>query len=229
MHVVAAEKASTCRSKGAKAGWIEKVNDHALPCDGPKKISQMEVEDFVSRPHKAVFFLDDRGKEMQEWNEQKLPKALLGYSGGRLPRRSRKQKGKEEGELDEGKEERRIKSAIAQEVVAGIKEKASVHEDVKANAQRTAERSAKQNWDFSRIEKETEEDEDDWEKEHQMEVQWCEDHKLDENLGRRRMEGSTLQVEIMQKAQELEVHERMTEGEEVKCTKEKRKLKRMVY
>ena len=166
---------------------------------------------------------------MQEWNEQKLPKALPGYSGGRLPRRSRKQKGKEEGELDEGTEEGRIKSEIAQEVVAGIKEKASVHEDVKANAQRTAERSAKQNWDFSHIENETEEDEDDWEKEHQMEVQWCEDHKLDENLGRRRMEGSTLQVEIMQKAPELEVHERMTEGEEVKCTKEKRKLKRMVY
>ena len=45
-----------------------------------------------------------------------------------------------------------------------------------------------------------------------MEVEWDEDHKLDENLGRRRMEGSTLQVEIMQKAPELVVHERMTKG-----------------
>ena len=62
-----------------------------------------------------------------------------------------------------------------------------------------------------------------------MEVQWCGDHTLDENLGRRRMEGSTLQVEVTQKAPELVVHEQMTEGEEVKCTKEKRKVQKMVY
>ena len=74
--------------------------------------------------------------------------------------------GREEGELDEGTEERRIESEIAQEVVAGIKEKASVHEDVKANAQRTAERSDKQNCDFSHIENETEGEEGGWEKEH---------------------------------------------------------------
>ena len=41
------------------------------------KISQMKlVEDFESRPHKAVSFLVERGKERQDmWNEQKLPKA----------------------------------------------------------------------------------------------------------------------------------------------------------
>ena len=230
MHVVAAEKASTCRSKGTKAEWIEKVYDYVFACSSLKgKISQMEVvEDFVSRPHKAVSFLDERGKELQEWNEQKLPKALPGYSGGTLPGRSTKEKGREEGKVDEDSGERRIRNEIAQEVVASIKEKASVHEDVKAKAQRTAERSAKQNWNFSHIENETEGEEDDWENENQMDVQWDEDHKLDENLGRRRMEGSTLQVEVMQKAPELVVHERMTEGEEVKCTKEKRKVKRMV-
>ena len=150
MHVAAAEKACTCRSKGTKSEWIEKVYDYVLACNRLKgKISQMEVvEDFVSRPHKAVSFVVGSEKEMQEWYEQKLPKVLPGYSGGRLPRRSRKETRREEGELDEGTEERRIESEIAQEVVAGIKEKASVHEDVKANARRTAERSAKQNCIF---------------------------------------------------------------------------------
>ena len=31
-----------------------------------------------------------------------------------------------------------------------------------------------------------------------MEVQWAEDEKLEETLGRRRMDGSSLQVEVMQ-------------------------------
>ena len=46
------------------------------------------VEDFESRPHTAVSFVVEREKEIQEWNEQKLPKVLPGYSGGRLPGRS---------------------------------------------------------------------------------------------------------------------------------------------
>ena len=33
----------------------------------------------------------------QEWNEQKLPKASLGYSGGRVPRRSTEEEGWEGG------------------------------------------------------------------------------------------------------------------------------------
>ena len=48
------------------------------------KISQMKVvEDSESRPHKAVSFVVERGKEMQEWNEQKLSKVLPVHSGGR--------------------------------------------------------------------------------------------------------------------------------------------------
>ena len=50
-------------------------------------------------------FLVESEKEMQEWNEQKLPKALPGYCAGRLPGRSTKEKGRE-GDLDEGREER---------------------------------------------------------------------------------------------------------------------------
>ena len=36
------------------------------------------VEDFESRPRKAVSFVVQRDKEVQEWNEQNLPKVLLG-------------------------------------------------------------------------------------------------------------------------------------------------------
>ena len=58
MHLVGAEKASTCRSKGANGEWIGKVYDHVFACNSLEgNISQMEVvEDFESRPHKAVLF-----------------------------------------------------------------------------------------------------------------------------------------------------------------------------
>ena len=135
-------------------------------------------------------------------NEQKLPKVLPCYSGGRLPGRSTKEKGREEGELDEGSEERKIRSEIAQEVVAGIKEKASAHDDAKATAQRAAAQSVEQNWDCSQIEKEEEQEQDDWRKENLMEVQWEEDEKLEDILERRRMEGSSMQLEVMQKVPE---------------------------
>ena len=54
-----------------------------------RKIKRMEVEDFNSRPHKAVTFLVERDKEFQVWREQKMPKALPGFSGGKLPGRSK--------------------------------------------------------------------------------------------------------------------------------------------
>ena len=93
MHVVAPEKASTCRSEGAQGDWIEKkekVYDYVIACGSLKgKISKMKVaEECESRPHKAVSFLVESEQEMQEWNEQKLPKMLPGNSGGRLPGRT---------------------------------------------------------------------------------------------------------------------------------------------
>ena len=48
---------------------------------------------------------------------------LPGYSGGSLPGRSTKENGREEGEVDEGGEERRIKGHIVKEVVVGVQEK----------------------------------------------------------------------------------------------------------
>ena len=49
---------------------------------------------------------------------------------------AQKRKGREEGEADEDGGEGRIRNEIAQEVVAGIKEKASAQDDVKVTAQR---------------------------------------------------------------------------------------------
>ena len=84
-----------------------------------------------------------------------------GCCAGRLPGRSTNEKGRE-GKLDEDSKKRKIRNEIAQEVVTGIKEKASAHEYDKATARRTAWQSVEQNWDCSQIEHEEEEQEDDW-------------------------------------------------------------------
>ena len=81
-----------------------------------------------------------------------------------------------------------------------FKEKASAHEDAKSTAPWTVGQSVKQSLDCSQIENEEEGEEEDWQKEDQMEVQWAEDEKLEESLERRRMEGSSLQAEVMHKS-----------------------------
>ena len=67
--------------------------------------------------------------------------------------------------------------------------------------------SVQQNLDCSQIENEEEEEEEDW----------------------RRREGSSLKADVMQKVLELVVHERISQGEEVRSTKRKEESERMVY
>ena len=105
-------------------------------------------------------------------------------------------------------------------MIEGIKGKACAHEDAMSTAQ-----SVKQDRDCSQIEIEEEEEEEYWQKENQMEVQSAEEAKLEESLERRRMAGSSLQAEVMQNIPELVVHERMSQGEEVRGTSEKKKVK----
>ena len=50
-----------------------------------------------------------------------------------------------------------------------------------------------------KLKNQQEDEEEDWQKEDHLEVQWAEDEKLEEVLERRRVEGSSLQAEIMQK------------------------------
>ena len=82
---------------------IERAYDYviaSLSLQG--RIKNMEVlEDFESRPHKAVTFLVEREKEFQVWREEKRPKVLPGYSGGKLPGRSKAEEGREGDEEEE--------------------------------------------------------------------------------------------------------------------------------
>ena len=155
-------KRSTCRSKGPKEEWIERTYDYVVASGSLKgKILQMEVvEDFESRPHKAVSFVVESEKEIKEWSDQKLPKVLPGYSGGRLPGRSTTEKCRGEGAVDEDGEEREVRSQIAQKVVACIKEKVSEHSGGKEAVQRPAGQSVMRSWDCSQIE--NEEGEESW-------------------------------------------------------------------
>ena len=58
-----------------------------------------------------------------------------------------------------------------------------------------------------------------------MQVQWMEDEKLEESLERRRMEGNSSKADVMQKISELVVHERLSQGEKARGTKEEKKVK----
>ena len=91
----------------------------------------------------------EREKEIQEWNEQKLPK-VPGHSGGRLPGRSTKEARKEE-ETGEECRERQVRNEIVFTVVAGIEKKARAQVDEKPIAQ---------SWDCSQSAEEEEEEED---------------------------------------------------------------------
>ena len=57
-----------------------------------------------------------------------------------------------------------------------------------------------------------------------MAAQWNEERKLEEILEHRKMEGSSLQLEVVRKVPELVVHERMSQCKGVKGFKEKRKV-----
>ena len=57
-----------------------------------------------------------------------------------------------------------------------------------------------------------------------MAGQWEEEQHSDDLIERRRMEGSSLKVDVMQKVPELVVNKRMSQGEKRKDTKGKKKV-----
>ena len=112
MHVVAPKEASTCRSKGPKVSGSKEPTITSLRVPISKEKShRWRWWKILSRDHikqyKAVSRVVKREKEIQEWNEQKLPKVLPGYRGGRLPGRSAKESGREEEEEDENSKEKK--------------------------------------------------------------------------------------------------------------------------
>ena len=95
---IEASHASTCRPRGPDGEMIERTYDFVIASRSlRRKITKMEVvEDFESRPHKASLFVAERDKEIQEWREQQILEASPGFSGGRLPGRSKAEKGRAE-------------------------------------------------------------------------------------------------------------------------------------
>ena len=69
-----------------------------------------------------------------------------------------------------------------------------------------------------------EEEEESWRQGDQMAAQREQEQKLEDILKHRRMEGGSLQLEVMRKVLELVVHERMSQGKWVKGFKEKKKV-----
>ena len=90
---------STCRSEGPNGEFIVRTYNYVIASHSLQgKIKNMEVvEDFEPRPHKAVTFSEEREKELQVSREQKKPKALPGFSGGKHPGRSKVGKLKRKG------------------------------------------------------------------------------------------------------------------------------------
>ena len=64
-----------------------------------------------------------------------MPKALPGFSGGKLPGRSTAEKGREEEEEVEESRERKMKTEIAQEEVAGMMKMAGALEGTKPTSE----------------------------------------------------------------------------------------------
>ena len=64
------------------------------------------VEDFQSMPHKAVSFVVEGDKEVQEWNKQKMPEGAAWLQWRKAARKKHKRKGREEEEEEEDSRER---------------------------------------------------------------------------------------------------------------------------
>ena len=107
-------------------------------------------------------------------------------------------------------------------MVADIKGEASTQKVASIITQRTVGQRVMQHWYCSQVE--NEEEEENWQEGDQMAAHWDEEQKLEEILERRRMEGSTLQLDVMQKAPEVVLHERMSQGKGAKGIQEKKKV-----
>ena len=102
MRILAPAGVSTCRSKNAKGEWVEKVHDYVIACSSLKgRISDMKI-DFESRPHTAVTFVVERGKERQECRRRYLGTAEEDYQE-EARKRKVGEKEKKTKEADKGK------------------------------------------------------------------------------------------------------------------------------
>ena len=95
-----------------------------------------------------------------------------------------------------------------------------MHDGDKDDAKRPVGQSFMRSWDCSQIENE----EESWRGRDHMAAQRDEERTLEEMLEQRRLEGSSLQLEVVRKVPERVVHEHMSQGNGVKGFKEKKNV-----
>ena len=110
------------------------------------------------------------------------------------PGRSTEEKGREEGEEGEESEQRQEKNEIRKEVI-GSSQKMAFEESCKNEGKRTGGQNPIQRWDCSQIE--NDEEEESWQEGGQMAEQWEEEQHLEDIVERRRMEGSSLKLDVI--------------------------------
>ena len=112
-------------------------------------------------------------------------------------------------------------NCIIEEVIRSSQRRA-LEECCLSERKRTEGQNPIQRWDCSQIE--NEEEEESGQGGDQMAEQWEEEQHLDDIVESIGMEGSSLKLDVVQKVPELVVTERMSQGEKVKETKEKKKV-----
>ena len=163
----------------------------------------------LPRPHKAVTFVVERGKERQEWNEQILPKALPGYSGGRLPGKSTEEKGRDKEEEGEGSEQRQGKNEIIEGVITSS-QRMALEECCKSERRRTEGQNPYEDGNARRL-------------------RLKKKRKAGKKATKWQNNGTSLTLDVIRKALELVVNERMLQGQKGEEHQSKEGSARMVY
>ena len=118
--------------------------------------------------------------------------------------------------------QRQGENETIEEVIRSSQRRMALEECCKSERKRTEGQNPIQRWDCSQIE--NEEEEESWQEGDQMAEQWEEEQHLEDIVERRRMEGSSLKLDVIQKVPELVVNERMSQGERVKNQSVKKKV-----
>ena len=138
------------------------------------------IEDFESRPHKAVTFVVQRGRERQELDEQKLPKAFTldtAEEDYQDEARKRKVRKKEKKAKKEMKGRRKMRKSKELEVLRGwLSKDKTPYKGGIARRSRTKKKVGKKA------------------------TQWEEEQQLDDLIERRRMKGELLKVGYLAKS-----------------------------
>ena len=133
-------------------------------------ISQMKVvEDFGSRPHKAVSFVVERDKEVQEWNEQQMRRCLATVEAG-CQEEAQKKEAEKKRRQRRNAERDKSGTKLFKKWLRASRKKARVQVVAKQTAQGTVGQSVKQNWACSQIENKEEEEDRSWNEEERREA-----------------------------------------------------------